>query len=143
MLPSCSAHLISIIQTAGLITCTLYFCCLTFFSHNFSVIIYNLSLLYEQHLRTVSNDHHSTIFRLKPTFLLYPLGHVFLPLSISEVLFVCLRHLVSVITPEQFELHSPYPHQICIMVVVTTLFIMGDLHLHLGHDLEFQGHYTL
>ena len=41
------------------------------------------------------------------------------------------------ITPERFELHSPYSHKIRIMVGARTLLIMGDLDLHLqSHDLD-------
>ena len=57
---------------------------------------------------------------------------------------VCLHHLVSMITPERFKLHTPYLHQVCIIVGARTLFIMGDLDLHLQcYDLDLQVHNTL
>ncbi len=41
------------------------------------------------------------------------------------------------ITTERFKLHSPYSHQICIIVRARSLCIIGDLDLHLqGHDLD-------
>ena len=54
------------------------------------------------------------------------------------------QHLLSMVTPECFTLHSPYLHQLCIMVWTRILFIMDDPALHLqGHDLNLQGRYTL
>ena len=48
-------------------------------------------------------------------------------------------HLVSTIIPERFKLHSPYLHQICIMIRAKTLFIMDDFDLDLqGHSLDPQ-----
>ena len=44
------------------------------------------------------------------------------------------------ITPEQFKLLSPYSDQRCIIIEARTIYIMGDLDLHLqGHDFDLQG----